>query len=920
MNRFTLAGRLVFVQLVSTLTIAVAVGGIGYWLILNTLENSRCDQLCAQATALSSITHRFIESSSSHLRQLADGKAVEKYFNSFNDMALLGYFATFDRYFEWISYANASGVEEVKRHREGRPMALQDISSTPLFIKSVADPDLVHVADSIDRPDGNPEIRFGKFIVNYFGDRLGYVSAQVPLSDFRIHITQLSINPDVRTIVVDRGGQIVHDSQMTDIGLRIDAINPETVGIKGDDSHPTAVVRTAFLDCRDCLVSIAVVPDYGWRIINTIRYADFVKPFKTFCLTAAGAIAVILTIVAGVVVGYVRHLVKPIALLTHTTHQIAHSGDMNRTVKWQSGDEIGDLADSFNHMLGRLRDTHQKLVEERTFSENIITSMADAVIVTDSKNIIVKVNQAVMDLLGIEENEVVGHTLSSFIAPDQDLLMRAVDEDIVCDGAMRSIESVLIGSGKQRVSVSISGAMIVDSGGRTSGRVFVAKDITKLRQAHARLRYLANHDSLTGLPNRLLLEDRLKQALSRIRWRNRLIAVLFLDLDRFKLVNDTLGHSAGDKLIKIVAGRLSSRVRDGDTVARLGGDEFVVILDDVAKVEDVETIAGKILASFDETINLDGHPYTTTTSIGISIAPEHGDDAETLMKHADTAMYRAKRAGRNNYQIYLPDMQIDARSIFHLEVAMRQAMEKKAFKIHFQPIVEARTRCIYGVEALLRWEVSDGNLKRPDDFLPIAEETGLILPLGRWILKHSCAQVKQWHDMGHPQLSLFVNVSDRQFRDPDFVGLIQDTLHQTGFPADKLNLELTEGILIQDVGQAIKTLQSFKTLGVTVSVDDFGTGYSSLAHLKRFPVDILKIDRSFVAGLFESRHDLAITKAIVGLAHTLGLKIIAEGVEHEKQAAFLEQHGAEMLQGFLFAKALPAGELEQYLSRFSTPR
>lgn len=914
--RFPIAGRLVAVQLIAALIIALVVGGISYWLISRTLEASQRDQLCANVAALSSISHHFIASHSDHLQQLVNDKAIDKYVNAFNDLALLKHFESFDRYFEWISYANQHGVEEVKRQRHGEPMALKDISATPLFIESAADPDHVHLADAVNPVDREPEIRLGKYIINYFGEPLGYVSAQVPLADLHQSLGQIPVNPDVRTIVTDRRGRILHDSRAAYVGEDIHSVSPEADRLNGGDLHQAVAMRAAFLDCSDCFIAVSVVPDYGWRIFNAIRYQDFIKPFKQLCFTAAGMITVILAVIVGGIVLYVRRLVKPIGLLTLTTHQIAHSGNMDQHVVWRSGDEMGALAESFNHMLQRLRKVQKELVDERAFSENIIASMADAVIVTDSADTIVKVNQAVTDLLGYDEREILGRPLSLCIAPDQDLLLHATTTDIVREGAMRSIDSALIDRHQQRIPVSISGAMILDSAGGTAGKVFVAKDITQLKQAHARLNYLANHDSLTGLPNRLLLEDRLRQALSRIKWRDRLIAVLFLDLDRFKLVNDTLGHSAGDKLIKIVAERLRRSVREGDTVTRLGGDEFVVVLNDVAKLADVRAIAEKILASFRETVDLDGHPYTTTTSIGISISPEHGNDTETLMRHADTAMYQAKRAGRNNYQFYVSDMQTDTRSVFHLEMAMRQALENDDYRVYYQPIVDARTRRAVGVEALLRWQDIDGEMKLPAEFIPIAEETGLILPLGRWIFGHACAQVKQWQDMGYRQLSLSVNISDRQFRDPTIVEFIEETLRQTGFPADKLNFELTESILIQDIGQAKKTLAAFKSLGAKVSVDDFGTGYSSLAHLKRFPLDILKIDRSFVAGLKESKHDLAIAEAIIGLAHTLGLEVIAEGVENESQAALLRERGAEMLQGFLFSRALPAVELEQLLSAF----
>ena len=446
--------------------------------------------------------------------------------------------------------------------------------------------------------------------------------------------------------------------------------------------------------------------------------------------------------------------------------------------------------------------------------------------------------------------------------------------------------------------------------------VFVAiiQDITERRQAEERLSFLAYHDTLTGLPNRALLLERLQQAMVDAERVNRLVAVMFLDLDRFKVINDTLGHHIGDALLKGVAERLQTCVRPGDVIARLGGDEFTVILANVAHVDDVARVARKILDNFVQPFRVNSRDLFTTTSIGITIFPFDVHDAEGLLKNADAAMYHAKESGRNIFKFFTSELNVRAERRLKLETALRQALAKQELSVHYQPQVDLKSGRIVGMEALARWQHPELGQVPPIEFIPVAEETGLILPIGAWVLREACRQTKAWHDTGFPPMQIAVNISGKQLLQKNFPEQVQTILRETGLAARHLDLELTESILMVDAGGAAAAMQALHALGVSFSMDDFGTGYSSLAYLKRFPIDILKIDRSFVRDLATDPNDVAIVKTIIAMAHTLEMRVIAEGVETHEQLAFLRAQGCDGSQGYYCSKPLTADDFTELLA------
>ena len=452
----------------------------------------------------------------------------------------------------------------------------------------------------------------------------------------------------------------------------------------------------------------------------------------------------------------------------------------------------------------------------------------------------------------------------------------------------------------------------------------IMQDITERKHAEAQIYNLAYFDSLTGLPNRILFKEHLAHALTRAERAGNMAALLFLDLDRFKNINDTLGHSIGDKLLQGVAERLLVSVRKSDmigreeggdltsSVARLGGDEFTVLLDEIKCVQDAARVAQRINNSISHPFNLDSHEVTVTTSIGISLFPNDGSDIITLVKNADTAMYYAKEVGRNNFQFYTRSMNISTLERLALENHLRKALEREEFLLYFQPLIDMATSDIIGVEALIRWRHHELGMVSPAEFIPLAEETGLIIQIDEWVLRTACEYAITWQESGLPPITMSVNLSGQHFIREKLNETVERVLKETGLDPNCLDLELTESVLMKNAEETVQMLRSLKEMGVHLSIDDFGTGYSSLSYLRRFPLDTLKIDRSFVKDVTTDADNAEITKAIIAMAHSLKLRVLAEGVETREQYEFLRDHGCQVLQGFLFSKPLPYDELVRF--------
>jgi diguanylate cyclase (GGDEF)-like protein/PAS domain S-box-containing protein len=563
--------------------------------------------------------------------------------------------------------------------------------------------------------------------------------------------------------------------------------------------------------------------------------------------------------------------------------------------------------------IGIVRDIKERQLAEEEMRKlsSAVDQTADSIIITDNAGTIQYVNPAFERATGYGRDEAIGGTPAIVRSGIHDKVFYRRLWNTILKGEV--FRDVFVNKKKDGSLFYEEKSItpIKSPDGAVTHFVSAGKDITDRMRTQERLDYLAHHDPLTNLPNRTLFMDRLQQAMARARRHRRMVAVLFLDLDRFKVINDTLGHDVGDRLLQAMAHRLRHSVREGDTIARLGGDECAVLVEDASAVSDIPAVASKILNTLARPFTLDNHELFVTTSIGVSLFPEDGEDAHTLLKHADVAMYRAKEKGRNTYQFFTADMNARAHERLHLETGLRRALERNEFVVHYQPQVEIGTGRVISVEALLRWQHPQLGLISPMEFIPLLEETGLINPVGEWVLHQACTQARAWLDTGFHGIRVAINLSAHQLMQHDMVDTVKKALTDTGLGNGNscLELEITESLLMDNVEATTDKLRQFNTMGVNLSIDDFGTGYSSLAYLKRFPIHTLKIDRTFVRDIAEDPDDAAIVTAVIAMAHKLKLKVIAEGVETDGQLAFLRQYGCDAMQGYLISRPLPADEL-----------
>lgn len=548
---------------------------------------------------------------------------------------------------------------------------------------------------------------------------------------------------------------------------------------------------------------------------------------------------------------------------------------------------------------------------ERERAEVTLNSIGDAVLCTNISGRITYLNQVAEGITGWSREEAKGkpHTEVFRIVDGTtreaalDPILKAVEENRTVG---LTANCILIRRDGAEFAIEDSAAPIHNRAGDIIGAVVVFHDVSETRATINRAAFLAEHDAVTGLPNRLLLHDRITQSIALARHHNRLLAVMFLDLDHFKRINDSMGHACGDALLQAVATRLQASVRSSDTVSRQGGDEFVVLLSEIAHAADAAKSAEKLLQALSLPYSLDDRDVHIGGSIGISIYPEDGHDAETLLKNADMAMYHAKECGRNNVQFFKDQMTIKAARRQSIEESLRLALKRKEFLLHYQPMISLSTGEIAGVEALLRWQHPEQGLLYPDSFVQVAEECGLIVQIGGWVQGEACRQAREWEDAGLPPMIISINVSAVEFNDKRFMRGIRKAISDSGIAAESLKLELTEGGLMKHMETTGAMLQELKALGIQLAVDDFGMGYSSLSYLIQFPIDMLKIDRSFVQQITDSSADNAIVSAIIAMGQSLGYLVVAEGIETQVQKDYLQSRGCEMGQGYLFSRPVPA--------------
>jgi diguanylate cyclase (GGDEF)-like protein len=646
-------------------------------------------------------------------------------------------------------------------------------------------------------------------------------------------------------------------------------------------------------------IDIAVLPQF---LQVTLSETPVAAGLSELIATALRDFLVIAALLAGLILYLVIHMyVRPLRSLSAYIDAL-RQGRINAAAPLRLAgirvQEIDKTSQSLQAYHQQLADSNAEVQQSEARMRTILDNVPDGILAVDVNGAILSCNPAASKLLVMTQDELIGRNLTEIVIP-----FSGAEREVI---AMRQ-------DGSRFPAETTYSAKYDDS----HARIVILRDITERKNAEEKLLQLANYDPLTGLPNRTLLRDRLMHAIHHARHHHRLVGLIFMDLDRFKNVNDTLGHQYGDALLQQVAERLSARLRESDTVARMGGDEFMIIVEDVQHPEQISETAARVLGAVAAPMQLDGRDVMVSASLGITIYPTDGSDPDRLIKNADTAMYRAKEMGRNNYQYFTEDMNVKAMERLELEQELRLALQHNEFLLYYQPRVDMQTSRITGVEALLRWQHPQHGLVLPGRFISILEETALIVPVGEWVLRTACWQLRQWLDKGGPRIKMAINISARQFQDKELVQKLKQALQETAVPAELIEIEITESLLMENLQTAVQVLQEFHRLGVLIAVDDFGTGYSSLNYLLQFPLDYIKIDQSFIAGVPGDANACAITKAVIALGTSMGLKLTAEGVETQAQADFVRAQGCDEGQGYLFARPMPARDVQLQFFKFA---
>jgi diguanylate cyclase (GGDEF)-like protein/PAS domain S-box-containing protein len=572
---------------------------------------------------------------------------------------------------------------------------------------------------------------------------------------------------------------------------------------------------------------------------------------------------------------------------------------------------IAILAIGFVVALRYLTDRRAETEAALHLRDRAIESTRDGIIITDAQDPnhpAIYVNPAIERISGYTPADVLGRNARFFLGDDIHQPEAELLRQMLRGGREGTLVLRCFAKDGNPFWNELSVSPVRDETGLITHYISIFKDISERRRQEEEMLRNAHHDTLTGLANRVLLHDRLNQAITVAHRHQRQVGVLFVDLDHFKLINDTLGLGIGDTMLKEVAVRLRGCLRDGDTAARVGADEFVLLLNDMEQEDDIVMVAERVLQSMIRHHAISGQELFVSASIGASLYPRDGDDGQELLKKADIAMVRAKEHGRNCFQVFTEEMQSRINQRLSLETHLRRAIDRQEFLLYYQPQVDLKSGTIVGAEALIRWQHPELGMVSPVEFIPLAEETGLIVVIGEWVIEAACAQMREWRDAGLPETSISINLSARQFLLHNLAQTVERHLSRRGVPAHQLDMELTESMVMQDPEAAILTLRQFKELGLRISLDDFGTGYSSLSHLRRFPIDVLKVDQSFVRDVTVDRDAAAIAASVIALGRSLQLKVIAEGVETREQLDYLREHNCDEIQGFYFSKPLPAAD------------
>jgi len=695
------------------------------------------------------------------------------------------------------------------------------------------------------------------------------------------------------------------------------------------------IIETPFYGLGTAIFSSAVLKlkTAPWTIIVSLPQDVFLEPVVTQMQNALFVVVVIVLIVALIVMVATRLLLGPVKRLTTVVETIT-KGNLSVKAKVEANDEIGDLAKAFNkmttsinHLIIDLEDevgSHKLTAENLNKLSQAIEQSPVSVIITDLDGTIEYVNPQLCKITGYKEQELIGQNPRIFKSGRSPEIQFKNMWKAITSGKSWTGELYNKKKNGELFWENVTLSAIKNNENKSTHYLAIKEDISMRKDYEERLLYQASYDKLTNLPNRTLAYDRIQQAIVNAIREKEKLALLYMDFDHFKNINDTLGHSAGDEFLTYMAGRLKACVRNFDTVARLGGDEFLIMLlennngndNGVQSFEEnIQLKATDILRRVAKPCVIQDMEFSVTASIGIAIFPRDGDDPHVLLRNADTAMYRSKRKGRNTFEVFTPEMGDVLMKRVEIDSKLRRALENGDFHLQYQPLIDVSTENIIAAEALIRWQDEELGLVSPEEFVPLAEESGLIVEIGDWVLDTALADVKKWREHSdHQDFYIAINLSSRQFRGKDVVKKIADSLKRHGLPGSCLELEITERLIMKDVPHVIAILNQFKEMGIRLSIDDFGTGYSSLSYLKRFPFDVLKIDRMFIKDIADDPDDRALCDAIIAMAHSLGLSIIGEGVENKQQYEFLSQRGVETVQGYYVSAPLVNDDFIKFIA------
>ena len=700
-------------------------------------------------------------------------------------------------------------------------------------------------------------------------------------------------------------------------------------------SFSKPIIETQFNGLGTALFSAAVIglETAPWTIIVSQPQDVFLEPLVAQMQSAFLLVAVIILVVVLIVMMATKLLLGPVKRLTSVVRKIA-DGDLHAKANIEADDEIGSLANAFNDMTLNINnliiDLEDEVGSHKLTAENLnklsqaIEQSPVSVMITDLQGSIEYVNPQFCKITGYTVEELKGQNpriLKSGHTPE---VQYKNMWNAIISGHSWSGELYNKKKNGDLFWENITISPIKNKENKSTHYLAIKEDISMRKDYEERLLYQASYDKLTDLPNRTLAYDRIQQAIANAIREQKHIALLYMDFDHFKNINDTLGHGAGDEFLKYMAGRLKGCVRDFDTVARLGGDEFLIMLVEIDETRDDKKVSFEDIVKYktEEILNHVSKPcviqdmeFSVTASVGIAIFPEDGDDPHVLLRNADTAMYRSKRKGRNTYEAFTPEMGDVVMKRVEIESKLRRALENGDFYLNYQALMDAESGAVVGAEALIRWDDEQLGEVSPDEFVPLAEESGLIVDIGNWVFETALADVKKWRENSdHEDFYIAINLSSRQFRGKDIVKTISDYLDKYDLPGDSLELEITERLLMKDVPHVVSILNQFKEMNIRLSIDDFGTGYSSLSYLKRFPFDVLKIDKTFISDIGEDPDDTALCDAIIAMAHSLGLSVVGEGVENKMQFDFLHQRGVETIQGYFVSKPMMQDEFLKFIA------